>query len=91
MPDVSRNALHTVHGKLKVRVKVSVDSSGKVLMASFDSRGPSQYFADRSLQAARQWTFQPPQVDGRGVPSEWILKFQFEKGSVNVSPAQTFP
>ncbi len=91
MPDVSRNALRTVHGKLKVRVKVSVDSSGKVLMANFDSRGPSPYFAERSLQAARQWTFQPPQVDGRNVPSEWILKFQFEKTGVNVSPAQTFP
>jgi serine/threonine protein kinase len=91
MPDVSRNALHTVHGKLNVRVKVSVDSSGKVLMANFDSRGPSQYFAERSLRAARQWTFQPPQVDGKSVPSEWILKFQFERGSVNVSPAQTFP
>jgi serine/threonine protein kinase len=91
MPDVSRSALHTVHGKLKVRVKVSVDSSGKVLTANFDSRGPSQYFAERSLQAAKQWTFQPPQVGGRSVPSEWILKFQFERGSVNVSPAQTFP
>lgn len=91
MPDVSRSALHTVHGKLKVRVKVSVDSSGKVLMANFESRGPSQYFAERSLQAARQWTFQPPQVDGRSIPSEWILKFQFERGSVNVSPEQTFP
>jgi serine/threonine protein kinase len=91
MPDVSRNALHTVHGKLNVRVKVSVDSSGKVLMANFDSRGPSQYFAERSLRAARQWTFQPPQVDGKSVPSEWVLKFQFERGSVNASPAQTFP
>jgi len=91
MPDVSRSALRTVHGKLKVRVKVSVDSSGKVLMANFESRGPSQYFAERSLQAARQWTFQPPQVDGRSIPSEWILKFQFERGSVNVSPEQTFP
>jgi serine/threonine protein kinase len=91
MPAVSRNALHTVHGKLKVRVKVSVDSSGKVLIANFDSRGPSQYFAERSLQAARQWTFQPPQVGGKSVPSEWILKFQFEKTGVSASPKQTFP
>lgn len=91
LPEVSRNALHTIHGKLKVRVKVSVDPTGKVLMANFDSRGPSPYFAERSLRAARQWTFQPPQVGGKSVPSEWILKFQFEKSGVNVSPAQTFP
>jgi TonB family protein len=91
LPDVSRNALRTVHGKLKVRVKVTVDSSGNVLVANFDSRGPSRYFADRTLQAARRWKFQPPQVGGRSVPSEWILKFDFEKASVNVHPVQTFP
>jgi TonB family protein len=91
MPDVSRSALHTVHGKLKVRVKVSVDSSGKVLMANFDSRGPSAYFAERSLQAARKWTFQPPQVGGKSVPSEWILKFQFERSGSSVNPVQRFP
>jgi TonB family protein len=90
-PDVSRSALRTIHGKLKVRVKVAVDSSGHVTEATFDSRGPSRYFAERALRAAKQWTFQPPQVDGRGVPSEWMLKFEFERTTVNVHPAQIFP
>jgi TonB family protein len=91
LPDVSRNALRTIHGKLKVRVKVSVDSSGNVVSAKFDSRGPSKYFADRALQAARRWTFKPPQVDGQAVPSEWMLKFEFVKTAANVHPAQTTP
>jgi TonB family protein len=91
LPDVSRNALRTIQGTLKVRVKVTVDSSGAVTLAGFDYRGPSRYFADRALRAAKQWTFQPPQVDGQGVPSEWILRFDFEKSSVNVRPLQTFP
>jgi TonB family protein len=91
LPDVSRNALRTIHGKLKVRVKVAVDSSGHVTAANFDSRGPSRYFAERSLRAAKQWTFKPPQVDGQSVPSEWILRFDFERTGVNVHPVQTMP
>jgi len=91
LPDVSRNALRTIHGKLKVRVTAAVDSSGNVMVAKFDSRGPSKYFADRALQAARRWTFKPPQVDGQGVPSEWILKFEFDRTGTNVHPAQTSP
>jgi TonB family protein len=91
LPDVSKGALRTIHGKVKVRVKVSVDSSGNVLVAKFDSRGPSRYFADRTLPAARRWTFKPPQVGGQGVPSEWILTFEFERSGINVHPAQTFP
>jgi TonB family protein len=91
LPDVSRSALRTVHGKLKVRVKVTVDSSGNVLAAKFDSRGPSNYFADRTLQAARRWTFTPPQVDGQGVASEWILRFEFDRAGTKVHPEQTSP
>jgi serine/threonine protein kinase len=91
LPEVSRNALRTIHGKLKVRVKVAVDSSGNVVLAKFDARGPSNYFAERSLRAARQWTFKPPQVDGQGVASEWMLKFEFVKTAANVHPVQTAP
>jgi TonB family protein len=91
LPDVSRSALRTIHGKLKVRVKVAVDSSGSVVVVKFDSRGPSKYFADRALQAARRWAFRPPEVDGQGVPSEWMLKFEFARTGTNVQPAQTSP
>jgi TonB family protein len=91
MPEVLNAALRTVQGKLKVRIKVTVDSSGNVVLAKFDSRGPSKYFAERTVEAARQWKFNPPQVDGRGVPSEWILRFEFTRGGAAVHPAQTFP
>jgi TonB family protein len=91
LPDVSKSALRTVQGKVKVRVKVTVDSSGNVVVAKFDSRGPSKYFADRALQASQRWTFKPPQVGGQGVPSEWMLKFEFTRAGASVHPAQTFP
>jgi TonB family protein len=91
MPEVSNSALRSVQGRLKIRIKLTVDSSGNVVLAKFDSRGPSKYFAERTLEAARQWKFKPPQVDGRGVPSEWILRFEFTRSGATVHPAQTFP
>jgi TonB family protein len=91
LPDVSRSALGTIHGKLKVRIVVAVNSSGNVTLAKFGSRGPSKYFADRALQAARKWTFRPPQVNGQDVSSEWALKFEFGRTATDVHPAQTAP
>jgi TonB family protein len=87
-PDVSRSARNTIQGKVRVRVRVNVDSSGKVVGAGFDSRGPSKYFASRALQAAQRWTFKPPQTEGKAVASEWILKFEFGRAGMNVYPAQ---
>jgi TonB family protein len=91
LPEVSRYSRSTIQGKVRVRVRVMVDASGNVLVAKFDSRGPSKYFAERALQAARQWTFKPPQADGQGVPSEWVLKFEFGRTVTNVHPVQTSP
>jgi TonB family protein len=91
MPDVSRSAQNTVQGRLKVAVDVSVDASGNVSEAKFASRGPSTYFANRALAAARGWKFNPPQVNGQAVPSEWVLHFQFRRSSIEVSPVEKHP
>ena len=91
MPDVSRGAQNTIQGRLKVAVDVSVDASGNVSEAKFVSRGPSTYFANKALAAARGWKFNPPQVNGQAVPSEWVLHFQFRKTSIDVSPVEKHP
>lgn len=91
LPDVSQNAQNTVTGHVKVGVQVSVDASGNVAEAKFVSAGPSKYFADRALAAARRWKFTPPQVDGQAVASEWILRFQFGRTGTEVLPAETRP
>ncbi|HXM69292.1 MAG TPA: TonB family protein [Candidatus Acidoferrum sp.] len=91
MPDVSKNARNTITGHLKVAVRVVVDSSGNVTDAKFVTHGPSQYFASRALSAAEKWKFTPPQVDGRASASEWLLRFQFSKGSVQVVPTEVKP
>jgi len=91
MPDVSRGAQNTIEGRLKVAVDVSVDASGNVSEAKFVSRGPSTYFASRAMSAARSWKFDPPQVNGQAVPSEWVLHFQFRRTSIDVSPVEKRP
>jgi TonB family protein len=91
MPVVSRGAQNTITGRVKVSVQVSVDSSGSVTQTRLSSPGPSKYFANQALAAARRWKFNPPQVDGEAVPSEWVLRFQFGRSSTQVFPAETKP
>jgi TonB family protein len=91
LPDVSGKARATIHGKVRVSVKVYVDPSGGVSEAEFDSQGPSQFFADLALQAARKWAFTPPEVNGKSVASEWRLRFEFTQKDTKVIPSQTAP
>jgi TonB family protein len=90
-PDVSRGALNTIQGHVKVSVQVSVDASGNVSEAKLVSPGPSKYFANRALAAARRWRFNPPQVDGQPTASKWLLRFQFGRTATEVFPAETNP
>jgi len=91
LPEVPRSAQNTITGTLKVIVQVSVDPSGNVSQAKLVSAGPSKYFADHALAAARSWKFNPPQLDGQATTSEWVLRFQFKRTSVQVVPAEVKP
>jgi TonB family protein len=91
LPEVSRSAQSTIHGRVKVSVQVSVDTSGNVSQAKLTSPGPSKYFANQAVTAARRWKFSPPQVDGQESTSEWILRFQFGRTSTEVFPAKIRP
>jgi TonB family protein len=91
LPDVSEKVRATIHGKVRVSVKVHVDPAGGVSQAEFDSPGPSHFFADLALQAARKWAFTPPEVNGKSVASEWRLRFEFTQKDTKVIPAETAP
>ncbi len=91
LPDVPRKARDTIRGTVRVGVRVRVDPSGVVAGAKLDSAGPSRYFARLALKAARRWKFRPAEVDARNVPSEWILRFQFEKDGTKVLPVRATP
>ncbi|HXY01982.1 MAG TPA: TonB family protein [Terriglobales bacterium] len=91
MPNVSRNARNTIEGKIRVNVAVEVDDTGAVSAAKLERSGPSKYFARMALESARQWKFQPAQVDGTPVRSKWILRYRFGRTETEVSPSQTSP
>ncbi len=85
MPSPSRSALDTITGHVKVRLRVDVNSAGKVTNASFVSEGPSHYFARLAMEAAQQWKFTAEIRNGQAVPSEWNLLFEYTRGGVEAS------
>ena len=67
-------------------------ASPKLLLAPImESPGPSKYFANLALRAARRWKFKPPQKDDKDIASEWILNFGFRNTSTTVSPVEVAP
>ena len=81
MPDVGPKALSSIHGKFEVKIRVAVDAAGNVSDATFDSEGPSKYFANAALKAAQQWKFKPGQA------GSWALQFRFTRDGAEVSTA----
>ena len=91
LPNVPAGPRRTIQGKVKVSVRVAVDSSGTVSNASLENAGPSKYFANLALNAARRWRFNPAEIDGKLVPSKWILRFRFGRTTTEVVPLETSP
>ncbi len=89
LPSVSKSARDTIHGTIKVRVRVGVDPSGEVQTATFITPGPSKYFARQAMQAAQQWKFVPAQGNGQEARI-WILRFGFKRSGTEaaVEPAK---
>ena len=85
MPDLPQSAKSTIRGTIKIGVVVDVDSSGKVKAARFKSAGPSRYFAGKTLAAAEQWQFSPPQSNGEPTASTWLLQFRLRRSGVEAS------
>ncbi len=91
MPDVLPAASHTIHGKVNVSVRVNVSPAGAVQDASFESAGPSRYFARVAMEAVRQWKFNPARANGQPTASIWTLHFVFTREGTEVTPEQTAP
>jgi TonB family protein len=80
IPKVSRGARESIHGRLKVTVRVGVDRAGNVVSATLDNPGPSKYFARSASDAARKWKFAP--ADNQD-PRVWLLRFEFTRGGTS--------
>jgi len=86
LPDVPRSARNTIRGTVRVTVRVRLDSAGGVSGDELVSAGPSRYFARLASDAARRWKFSPARRGGQGVPSAWILRFEFTQGGTRAVP-----
>lgn len=84
MPELYPRARNSIRGKVAVAVLVDVDASGAVTDARFESRGPSAYFANTALKAARQWKF--ARADG---PRALVLRFVFTRNETKVTTERT--
>jgi len=77
IPDVPRSARESIHGRIRVAVRVTVDRSGNVVYETLEDPGSSKYFARLATEAARKWRFAP--VDNQD-SREWLLRFEFTRG-----------
>jgi TonB family protein len=86
LPQVPFSARQTIHGKVRVKVQVSVGANGDVSSANLVVPGPSRYFARLALESSQQWKFQPAGVGGQTAPSRWLLEYRFGRSSTEVTP-----
>jgi hypothetical protein len=78
IPDASRGARDTIHGDLRIVVRVTVDRSGAVVGETLQSQGSSKYFTRLATEAAKKWTFSPIDRDN----DQWLLRFDFTRDGV---------
>ena len=88
LPQVSAKALSTVTGTVRVVVKAHVDGAGQVTAAELQETGPSQYFADKAVQAAQRWLFTSPEANGRSIESDWVIRFEYTHEGVKAFAEQ---
>ncbi len=82
LPSIPQKARNTIEGKVRVKVKVQVAPSGDVTDAEFLSAGPSRYFANLVMAAAKEWKFDPSSS-----ARSWNLQFEIHRDDTRVISA----
>jgi TonB family protein len=83
MPDVSASGRRSIHGKIVVRLKVTVDATGNVATAKVESGRVSPYFKRVAMEAAQNWKFSPAASGDSS--REWKLEFDFTRAKTEAS------
>ena len=76
IPAVPASALQTIHGHIRVGVRVMVDKEGTVYAAIVDQPGPSRYFERVAIEAAKKWTFPPSEEEATRLK---LIRFEFTR------------
>ena len=79
IPAVSRGARGSIHGQIKVAVRITVDRAGNVIAENLEMHGSSKYFARLASDAARKWKFV---AADSAAPREWLVQFEFSRDGV---------
>ena len=90
IPNVPLSARNTVQGKVRVIVRVDVNTAGEVAEATLVSPGPSRYFARLAVESARRWKFEP-RNSRSATTSAWRLTYLFGRSGTEVYPAPANP
>jgi len=80
IPNVSASSRSTIHGHVRVAVRITVDSSGRVVRDNLDNPSSSNYFNRVASEAARKWRFAAADQSSR----EWLLHFEFGRDGTTV-------
>lgn len=73
-----------ITGEIPVYVTLSIGKNGSVVAAQAASSDDAiqSYLAQRAVEAARQWKFQPARLGADAVPSKWTVRFRFDQSGV---------
>jgi TonB family protein len=79
MPNTKPFGYSLVNNDVQVDVEVHIDENGVVRQADpvLGRAGRSTMLTAQALMAARKWRFKPAEVDGRRVPSTYVISFKF--------------
>jgi hypothetical protein len=81
-PVVAAGVRSRIKGTVGIDVRVQIDTRGHVVSATPVTKqrsGLDEYLANRAVQAAKLWRFEPGRENGKPVAGIQILHFVFEK------------
>jgi TonB family protein len=80
-PVVPASIKPRIKGVIPIDVRVHIDTGGRVTAAAPVAKQPSglhAYLANRAVEAARLWRFEPARENGKAVPGTETIHFVFE-------------
>ncbi len=81
IPDVPLRARDTIHGRIDISIRVTVNNAGDVVDETLEKRGPSRYFARLATEAARKWKFAATDDQAS---RKWLLRYEFTRNGATV-------
>ena len=82
IPRVPASARGTIHGKVKVVVRVAVDDAGNVTDTTLQYPSSSRYFAHMASESAKAWRFAPAAARQS---RKWLRQFEFTRAGVQAN------